>query len=64
MRQVSLPVCIAEGARTAPSLPSKVFSSLSTGVSCQFLYYSVPQASHDACGVVPGSSGIAMLLTP
>lgn len=64
MRQVSLPVCIAEGERTVPSLPSEAFSSPLTGVPCQLLYYSVPQASHDACGVVPSSSGIAMLLTP
>lgn len=46
------------------SLPSKALSSPFTSISCQLLCYSVPQASQDACRVVPGSLGIAMLLTP
>lgn len=64
MKQVSLPVRITEGVRTAPFLPSKALSSPFTRNSCQLLYYSVPQVPQRACGVAPGSSGIAVLLTP
>lgn len=53
-----------EGVGRAPHLTSKALNSPFTSISCLLLYYSVPQASKDACGAVPGSSGIAMLLTP
>lgn len=67
MRKVSPPVHIAGGgARTALRLPSKALSSPFTSIPCQLLCYCVPQASEGwPCGVVvPGSSGMGMLLTP